>query len=228
MIRIYIGYDSHQENAYDVCKYSIKKNSKLKNIQIIPLMKNYLKKADFYFRNDDQNCSTEFAFTRFLVPFLNNYQGWALFCDSDFLWTCDINELFNNLDSNIAVKCVKHDYTPKTNVKMNGKSQTFYPRKNWSSMMVFNCSHPSCKILNLENVNTKPGSWLHRFQWCKDEEIQEVSPKYNCLVGYYDDTIQNPKAIHFTDGGPWHPGYENVKYADLWKIYFKEYIENYI
>lgn len=222
MITIYIGYDSSQDEAFETCKYSIQKNCK-SNIKIVPIMKNFLIKSDLYYRKDDQDCATEFAFTRFLVPYLNNYQGWALFCDSDFLWTSDITELFQNLEQDIAVKCVKHDYSPKSNSKMEGEKQTFYPRKNWSSMMVFNCSHSSCKNLTIENVNTKSGAWLHRFEWCEDNEIQEVGPEYNCLVGYYN--IKEPKAIHFTDGGPWHKGYENVEFADLWKQYFTQFIE---
>ena len=220
MITVFIGYDSTQQLAFNICKYSIKKHSKTK-IKFVPLMKKYLINSDLYYRTDDQDASTEFAFTRFLVPYLCDYKGWALFCDSDFLWTSDVGELFQDLYENIAVKCVKHDYTPTSELKMEGKKQTIYPRKNWSSMMVFNCTHPSCKNLTIENINTKSGAWLHRFEWCLDYEILEVKPEYNCLVGYYD--IDNPKAIHFTDGGPWLDGYEDVKFADLWKKYLKEY-----
>jgi lipopolysaccharide biosynthesis glycosyltransferase len=225
MITVYIGFDSNQKEAFNVCKYSIKKNSN-ESIKIFPLMKDFLINSDLYYRNEDSNASTEFAFTRFLVPYLNDYQGWAIFCDSDFLWTGDVNELFKNLNQDIAVKCVKHNYEPKSNQKMEGKIQTKYPRKNWSSMMVFNCSHPSCKKLTIENINTRSGAWLHRFQWCDDKEIEEVGPEYNCLVGYYN--IKQPKAIHFTDGGPWHKGYENVEFADLWKQYLRDYIEKII
>lgn len=225
MITVFIGHDSTQELAFDICKYSIKKHSKSK-IKFFPLMRKFLINADLYYRKDDSKASTEFAYSRFLVPFLCNYQGWAIFCDSDFLWTTDISELFQDLNPEIAVKCVKHDYQPKSSLKMNGKTQSNYPRKNWSSMMIFNCEHPSCKNLNIENVNTKSGSWLHRFEWCKDQEIEEVKPEYNCLVGYYD--IKIPKAIHFTDGGPWHNGYENVEFSDLWRKYLHEYTNSLI
>ena len=220
MINIFIGYDSTQELSFDICKFSIKKHCS-KKVKFFPLMKKFLINSDLYYRKDDQDASTEFAFTRFLVPYLCNYQGWALFCDSDFLWTCDINELFKDLDPNTAVKCVKHDYKPKSEHKMEGKKQTIYPRKNWSSMMLFNCEHPSCKKLTLENVNSKSGAWLHRFEWCEEQEIEAVGPEYNCLVGYYN--IDKPKAIHFTDGGPWHNGYEKVEFSDLWREYLHEY-----
>jgi hypothetical protein len=220
MINIFIGYDSNQKLSFDICKYSLKKHCS-QEIKIFPLMKDFLKNSDLYYRDDDKNASTEFAFTRFLVPYLCNYQGYALFCDSDFLWTSDVSELFQDLNPNVALKCVKHDYIPKSEFKMEGKKQTVYPRKNWSSMMVFNCAHPSCRNLTIEKVNTKSGAWLHRFEWCKDQEIQEVDPEFNCLVGYYD--IKQPKAIHFTDGGPWHHGYEKVEFSDLWRKYLKEY-----
>jgi hypothetical protein len=215
MYTIYIGYDSSQDEAYDICKLSIRKFNK--SIKIIPIMKKYLQKNDLYYRTDDQNSSTEFAYTRFLVPYLNKYQGWALFCDSDFLWRCNIEELFSNLDSNIALKCVQHDYTPKFNTKMNNKKQFIYPRKNWSSLMLFNCAHSSCKNLNIKNINSQSGAWLHQMQWCKDNEIQKLDPTYNYLVGYYN--FPNPKAVHFTDGGPWHPGYEHVEFAEEWLSY---------
>jgi hypothetical protein len=215
MNTIYIGYDSTQDEAFDVCKLSIRKYNK--NIKIIPIMKKYLQKQDLYWRNDDQNTSTEFSYTRFLVPYLNNYKGWALFCDSDFLWRCDINELFENLDNKIAVKCVQHDYKPKSLLKMNNKLQSSYPRKNWSSLMLFNCEHSSCKNLDIHNINTKTGSWLHQMKWCLDNEIGNLDKTYNYLVGYYD--FPNPKAVHFTDGGPWHYGYENVEFSKEWISY---------
>ena len=217
MITIYIGYDTSQELVYDVCKSSLLKYNK--HLKIIPIMKKYLEKIDLYYRKDDTNVSTEFAFSRFLVPYLNNYQGYALFCDSDFLWRCDVSELFDNLDNSFALKCVKHTYIPKSNTKMNNKIQTTYPRKNWSSLMLFNCSHNSCKNLTIQNVNSKSGSWLHQMKWCKDNEIINLDPTYNYLFGYYN--FPNPKAVHFTDGGPWHKGYENVEYADEWNKYLK-------
>ena len=103
---------------------------------------------------------------------------------------------------------------------MDERPQEYYPRKNWSSLMLFNCSHPSTKNLSLENVSTQTPAWLHRMQWAKDEEIGEIHKSYNYLVGYYDDN--NMKALHYTDGGPWHPGYENVEHGDKWLTYLSE------
>ena len=104
--------------------------------------------------------------------------------------------------------------------KMDGRPQQWYPRKNWSSMMLFNCSHPSTKNLTLENVNTQTPQYLHRMQWCKDEEVLEVPKCYNYLVGYYHDN--DIKVLHYTDGGPWHPGYELSEHSDKWMKFISE------
>jgi len=225
MNNIYIGFDTSnygQQLAYDVCKRSIQKYNK--NIKIYQLNKKKLEKK-IKFNRKDNSGSTEFTYTRFLVPYLNNYEGWALFCDSDFLWFCDPVEIFDKYaDNKYAVCCVKHEYTNcHGREKMDGQKQEYYPRKNWSSLMLFNCSHPSIKNLSLNNVNKKSPKYLHRMEWCKDEEVGEIDKSYNYLVGYYDDN--NYKALHYTDGGPWHPGYEDVEYGNLWLEYLT-YIEN--
>lgn len=218
---VYIGYDSSnygQQLARDVCQRSIEKHNENKDVYIESLVKKELEERKLFWR-DDNTGSTEFTYTRFLVPYLNNYKGWALFCDSDFLWFCDVNEVFEKyIDDKYAVLCVKHEYKNcHDKVKMDGQQQEWYPRKNWSSLMLFNCSHPSVKNLTLENINTKSPAWLHRMEWCHDEEIGEIDKMYNYLVNYYDDN--NYKALHFTDGGPWHENYKDVMYGDLWLNY---------
>ena len=113
------------------------------------------------------------------------------------------------------------------NVKMDGRKQEWYPRKNWSSLMLFNCSHPDMKNLTIENVNTKSPKWLHRMEYCDDSNIGSLPIDYNYLVNYYD--TNKFKALHFTDGGPWHENYKNVIYGDLWLEYLnkEEYIKLY-
>ena len=217
--KMYVGYDSSsysQKLAYDVCQKSIKKHNS--NVEIVKIVKQDLIDKKLFWR-DDNTGSTEFTYTRFLVPYLNNYQGWALFCDNDFLWKCNVEEILEKYaDPKYAVCCVKHDYTScNSKVKMDGKVQEYYPRKNWSSLMLFNCSHPSTKKLTLENVSTKSPAWLHRMQWAQDDEIGEIDKSYNYLVGYYNDN--NIKALHFTDGGPWYDNYKNVEHADEWLNY---------
>ena len=218
---LYIGYDSSQNDAYSVCKYSIEKKS---NININKLDLNELKSKNIYFREDNTG-STEFTYTRFLVPYLNNYKGWALFCDSDFLWFCDPIEIFHEyINDKYSVLCVKHDYLNcNGNTKMDGKKQEWYPKKNWSSLMLFNCNHPDIiNNLNLENINTKSPQWLHRMEWTSEENIGEIDKKYNYLINYYFDN--NFKALHYTDGGPWHENYKNCEFATEWNNFYNEYI----
>lgn len=226
MYNIYIGFDSSnygQTIAWEVCKRSILKNcSDTSKINIIKLVKSELIN-DGIFKRTDKDGSTEFTYTRFFIPFLNNYEGYAIFVDSDFLWECDVIELFEKYtDPKSAVSCVKHKYTNcNGKFKMDGKKQEWYPKKNWSSLMIFNCSHNNVKQnLTLENANKKSAKWLHRMMWCEEDEILEIPRSYNYLVDYYED---GPiKALHYTDGGPWHPGYENVTYGDRWLKYTSE------
>ncbi len=228
MYKIYIGFDSSnygQQIAWEVCERSILKNcSDTSKIEIIkPVKKDMIKQG--IFTRTDKDGATEFTYTRFFAPYLNNYKGYALFVDSDYLWECDILELFEKYtDPKCAVSCVKHAYTNcNDKKKMDGQAQEWYPKKNWSSLMIFNCEHPNVvKNLTLENVNTKSPKWLHRMEWCDEDagEILEIPKDYNYLVDYYNDG--DIKALHYTDGGPWHPGYENVTYGDRWLKYVSE------
>lgn len=222
MLKVYVGFDSTnygQQLAFDVCKRSIEKFNK--NVEVIKLVRKELIDKKLFWR-EDKTGVTEFTYTRFLVPYLNNFEGYALFCDSDFLWTCDIEEVVQKYaNENHAVSCVKHNYSNcNAKTKMDGRPQEFYPRKNWSSLMLFNCSHSSIKNLTPEAVSTQTPAWLHRMHWAKDEEIGEIDKSYNYLVGYYNDN--KIKALHYTDGGPWHPGYENVEHGSKWLDYLSE------
>lgn len=164
----------------------------------------------------DGRVSTQHAVARFLVPYLAK-SGWALFMDGDMLVRGNLGQLFEALDRKHAVYCVKHRHEPQAKTKMDGQEQTRYARKNWSSFVIFNCDHPANKALSVEMVNTMPGRDLHRFCWLDDDEIGELDPGWNFLIGHTDPAIE-PKVIHFTDGVPDMPGYENVSYADDWRI----------
>jgi lipopolysaccharide biosynthesis glycosyltransferase len=218
---IYIGYDTRESLAFDVCVKSILKhtlNSSLITIHSLKLQD--LRNAGFYYRPDDPLSSTEFTFSRFLVPYLQNYKGRAIFCDCDFLFTEDILTLADLFDSSLALQCCKHVYAPKSTHKMEGAAQHLYPRKNWSSLMLYNCSHESNQKLTKELVNSQTGQFLHRLQWLTDEEIGNIPYEWNWLVGWYKEPEDGkPKALHFTEGGPWHKGYENCEYADKWREY---------
>ena len=214
-LKIFIGYDSRQDvdplgkgivnPPYEVCKASIRKYNS--NIQIIPIKLDELIEAGVYDREKDPLASTEFTYSRFLVPYLSNFKGISLFCDSDFLWQTDITDVLNYFDSKYSVMCCQHEYTPTNNTKMDGLKQIVYPRKNWSSLMLFNCSDWHCKDLIPEVINEQSPKYLHRMMWTEDEKIGKIPLEYNWLEGDYDSSV-NPKAIHFTNGGPWHDTWE--------------------
>ncbi|MFS7974208.1 putative nucleotide-diphospho-sugar transferase [Helianthus anomalus] len=217
--RIYIGYDPKEDVAYEVCRYSILKRSSIP-VEIIPIKQSELREKKYYWRERGKLESTEFSFTRFLTPFLAGYEGWAMFVDCDFLYLGDIKELFDLTDDKYAVMCVQHDYTPKETTKMDGAVQTVYPRKNWSSMVLYNCGHPKNKVLSPEVVNKESGAFLHRFMWLEDDEIGSVPFVWNFLVGHNqvvkDDPNTYPKAIHYTLGGPWFEAWKDCEFGDLW------------
>lgn len=221
---VFVGYDYREDIAYKVCEYSIYKNTP--NAEVKPLKQDQLRREGFYNREVDPLSSTEFTFTRFLVPHIMNLQGWALFCDCDFVWDGDIQRIFDQADPRYAVMVVKHNYNPTNTTKMDGKPQSQYPRKNWSSMILWNCEHPSNAKLTLEGINTQSGSYLHRFSWLDNSEIGELNCQYNFLVGHNRiEQCENGKPVgyHWTEGGPWFPQYMDCEYKNIWYQYLIEY-----
>ena len=217
---IYIGYDSREKVAYDVCKFSIEKRASMPvNIQPLDLSK--LKRRGLYWRAEDPLASTEFTYSRFLTPYLNNFTGCAMFVDCDFLFLTDIWELLEQFDQTKAIQCVQHDYKPTEATKMDGVKQTNYPRKNWSSLMLFNCEHYTCTQLTVDVTNTQTGKYLHRMEWAKDDEIGELSHLWNYLEGWYPSD-GSPKAVHYTRGGPWFKDYQNVDWGKEWLREYQE------
>lgn len=219
--KIYIGYDRRETLAYDVARSSIlRRTSKPKTTIIHPLELNQLSIGGKFplltrpveIRDGKMWCpisqapmATEFAISRFCVPFLQK-KGWALFVDCDVVCLADITELFALADEKYAVMCVKHEHKPTETTKMDAQMQTTYSRKNWSSVVLWNCSHPANKGLILENLNTWPGRDLHAFKWLKDEEIGELPNTWNQLVGC-QPIIERKGIVHFTLGGPWISGW---------------------
>ena len=215
-MKVYVGYDTREDIAYQVCEHSIKRRNG--RTEIIPLKQKDLREKGIYYREVDKLASTEFTFTRFFIPYLNDYKGWAVFCDCDFVWRISPTELEQYCDDSKAVVCVQHDYKPKEGLKMDGQVQLVYPRKNWSSMVLWNCGHPKNKALTPELLNTESGKFLHRFSWLNDSDIGTLPPTYNWLVGWYQEPQDGtPKILHYTQGGPWFDGYRDCEYADVWK-----------
>ena len=205
---IYIGYDSEQPEAYEVCRESIRRYNRSHTIK--PLILDELKMQGIY-KRPFQNESTEFAFTRFLVPYLSMYSGFSLFCDSDFMWKCDPAELFNYTNCGKSVYCVQHPAFLSPTTKMNDKPNLSYPKKYWSSLMLFD--NGRCRTLTSEYVNQAPAGALHEMHWA--ESIGSLPAEYNAMINYYE--FPKPKAVHFTDGGPWHNINDNLLYSKEWK-----------
>lgn len=215
-LKIFVGYDSREDIAWQVCRHSILRHASAP-VQIYPLKQVAVRELGLYTRPYDDTSSTEFSLTRFLTPHLAAHDGWTLFVDCDFLFTKDIARLFASLDDTKAMYVVKHDYVPAVDVKMDGKKQTVYPRKNWTSFMMLNGRSPYVKALTPEIVNSQSPKFLHRLEWMPDELIGELALEWNFLEGEYAVPAETPAAIHFTNGGPWFPEWQDVAFADLWQ-----------
>ena len=212
---VYVGWDSREDIAYQVCRHSIQSHASVP-VTVTPIKQQELRARGLYTRELDPLASTEFTYTRFFVPYLADYQGWALFCDCDFLWLADIKELIALIDDKFAVMCVHHDHRPPEAWKMDHRQQTTYPRKNWSSMVLYNCGHPANAALTPAVANSESGAFLHRFQWLDDTLIGAVPETWNWLEGWSEKAASHPNVVHFTRGGPWFDDWKDVEYADLW------------
>jgi len=224
---VYIGADPREKKAMDVCKHSLIRHSSWP-LCVVELDQRMLRYIGLYRRehryeggqgydvSDGKPFSTEFSFTRFLVPAMTQYKGWALFCDCDMLFRADLRELIEQRDDRYAVMVVKHDHRPSETEKMDDQKQEHYTRKNWSSFILWNCEHPSNINLTVDAVNTESGQWLHAFSWLRDDEIGGLGEKWNWLEGWSAHEI-DPANAHFTRGVPDMPGYENVPYADEYR-----------
>jgi hypothetical protein len=216
-LRVFIGWDRREDIAYRVARHSLLANASIP-VDVVPIRLDDLIPRGLYTRTEDPLASTEFTYSRFLTPYLAGYRGWALFCDCDFLFFGDVAELTQYVDDALAVACVQHDFRPKNATKMDGKVQTTYPRKNWSSFMLFNCEHPSTRKLTVERVNGETGAYLHRMEWAADAEIGSIPTSWNWLEGWNELPTQGrPNAVHFTNGGPWFPQWQDVSYASEWR-----------
>lgn len=223
---IWLGFDPRETAAYAVAKYSIDRWL----TQPVPtkgIVLDRLRSQGLYYRPTERRggrlwdviseapMATEFAISRFLTPILAKH-GWALFMDCDVMARRSLVRLFDLADPKYAVMCVKHRHEPQESLKMDGQAQTRYARKNWSSVALFNVEHPANKLLTVEMVNERPGRDLHALCWLEDREIGELPAEWNYLVGH-TQINEEPSLVHFTDGIPSMPGYEDVPYADEWR-----------
>lgn len=214
-LKVYVGYDSREDIAWQVCRYSLLRHAS-RDLPVHPLKQNTLRELGLYTRPQDK-ASTEFSLTRFLTPYLAAHDGWTVFVDCDFLFTTDIFKVLDGVDRSKAVYVVQHDYVPAHAVKMDAQTQTTYPRKNWSSFMLFNNAHPLVRALTPDVVNAESPAFLHRFSWLPDDNlIGELPLAWNFLEGEYKKPAKVPNAVHYTNGGPWFSNWQKVDYGDLW------------
>jgi lipopolysaccharide biosynthesis glycosyltransferase len=216
VIRVFIGYDEREAVAANVFASSIQRRSSVP----VAITSIVLEQLSVFTRKPDPLQSTAFSFSRFLTPYLCNYEGWALFADCDMLMLDDIASLWELRDERYAVQVVKHEHAPTETTKFLGAVQTKYEKKNWSSLMLMNCG--KCKALTPEYVNTASGLELHQFKWLGDDGLIGALPaQWNHLVGYDDYRPDAPNAslLHYTTGGPWFREYEDTDFAAEW---FKE------
>ena len=222
-MKVFVGHDPREQAAYDVAVRSL--HGRRWDVEVVPLHLDRLAangllrrlmdaRGNLYDLPSNAPCATEFAISRFLVPILCQ-SGWALFVDSDVVFLGDVAELFSLADPNKAVMVVKHQNGHKAGTKMDGQEQVLYPRKNWSSVMLFNCDHPANRRLSLQDVNERPGRDLHAFYWLHDDEIGALPAEWNWLVGVQDKPA-NPKIAHFTLGGPWLPAWPGAEHDGIW------------
>lgn len=228
-IPVVIGGDAAKPYVAVACCYSLMRHTPPPRVRQVNILDTellrmagvYTRQSDLrgrqhYDRIDGKPFSTAFSYSRFLVPSLADPQeGWLLWCDDDFLWLESADGLIPLLDNKYAVMVVKHDFQPPTGIKMDGQIQQSYRRKNWSSLIAWNVGHPSNRTLTSEVVNTAPGSFLHGFDWLKDDEIGSLPEKWNWLEGHSLPEIE-PAAVHYTRGGPWLGAYRKAAYADEW------------
>jgi hypothetical protein len=220
-VKIYIGHDGREQAAYDVAVRTLAKHSRIvpEPLSIERLSERGLlrrtvdRRGQMYDLPSNAPCATDFAISRFLTPILAQ-TGWALFVDCDVVFMADPAELLAIADPSKAVMVIKHDQAGG-GYKMDGQVQTTYSRKNWSSVMLFNCDHPANRRLSLVDVNERPGRDLHAFYWLADSEIGELPEEWNWLVNV-EPKPEAPKIAHFTNGGPWFPTWPGAEHDEIW------------
>lgn len=218
MITVYVGYDPREACVYHTFCQSVIEHAS-GPVAFVPLHSPMLDNFD-----GQQDGTNAFIYSRYLVPYLQGYEGWAMFFDGDMHVNADIYELYALRDSHKAVQVVKHKYTTCQNTKYIGtplESENIdYPRKNWSSVMLWNCSDPRNRFLTVENVAEAGGATLHRFQWLtgRDDAVGALPPEWNHLVGEYKE---NPKAklYHHTLGSPGFEHYKDCESSKQWNSY---------
>jgi lipopolysaccharide biosynthesis glycosyltransferase len=216
MLKWFIGWDKDESISAYVLAHSIQSKSS------IPVSITFINRDNLrglFKRKRSEVESTDFSISRFLVPYLCNYEGWAIFSDCDMIVTDDPAKLWAWRDDRYSVRVVKHNYIPKEEIKFLGRQQLKYEKKNWSSVMLFN--NIKCKALTLDYVNHASGLDLHQFKWLEGE-IGDLPSQWNHLVGNDEDL--DPSLIHYTQGGPWFRDYQDCEKSEDWQDMYNDMI----
>ena len=211
---IVVGFDEREAVAYHTFTQSVIEKSSAPT-RFLPLSKSSLST----YEETHKDGSNDFIYSRFLVPYLMNFNGWAIYADGDMICLEDIKKLWDIRNDKYAVQVVKHNYKTKITKKYWGNKNENYPRKNWSSLILWNCNHTSHKKLTPEFIQKQTGAFLHRFSWIKDEEIGELDKEWNWLAMEYEEK-KDIKLIHYTIGTPCFKEYENSSLSKHWKKSF--------
>lgn len=224
-LRVFIGADPLEETAYNVAVYSLYRHASRRLVDVQPVSLHTLgtrytrpttmKDGQLFDVVSDAPMSTTHAIARFWVPLLCNFTGWALFTDGDVLFRKDVTTLFELCDPTYAVMVVQHADLPEGGTKKAGHVQQAYPRKNWSSVVLFNCGHLSNRQLTPKRLNTTPGRDLHAFTWLQPHEIGVLPPAWNYLV-HLSPPLDDPALVHYTLGTPNLEGHQADPFAVDW------------
>ena len=209
-IKLVVGFDQREAIAYHTFIQSVVEKCTIP-IEIIPLASNTLS----MYEETHNDRSNDFIYSRFMTPFLNNFEGWAIFADGDMICNADFKELWDKKDPSKAVMVAKHNYLSRFSKKYLGNINQNYPRKNWSSLILWNCAHPKHKILTPDFISNQTGKFLHRFSWLEDKDIGDLPKDWNWLAIEYPEN-KNAKLIHYTLGTPCFKEYWDSDMSDIW------------
>lgn len=223
-LKVFVGFSANEMVATRVAESSIHQYSKggadIRRICRLSLYPNYTRPTEYragtlWDAISGAPMSTDHAIARFFIPWLCDYQGWALFTDGDILCRRNVADLFALADDRYALMCVQHGDIHSEGVKKDGAIQQSYPRKNQSSVMLMNCAHKSNMALTLDVLNAWPGRDLHAFRWLQDHEIGQLPAQWNYLVNV-NEPMENPSIVHYTLGTPNIPGHERDPWSQEW------------
>lgn len=209
-VTVVVGFDQREAIAYHTFCQSVLEKASIP-VQFIPLAENTLSG----YKETHTDGSNRFIYSRFLTPYLTGFSGWAIFADGDMVCQTDIKELWSLIDETKAVQVVKHDYQTKAHVKYLGNKNENYPRKNWSSLILWNCGHPANRVLTPKFIQEQTGAYLHRFTWLDDSQIGALPKEWNWLAIEYEDNAQ-AKLIHYTLGTPCFKDYRDTPMSEHW------------